>query len=72
MRRQPEPLPRPQPAERRLDEQRQRALTRYYVAALYALHFFTTTDAARHVLFMGFCYAAVLVAPHRIYGITRG
>ena len=36
----------------------------YVWAALYALHFFTTTDAARHVLFMGFCYAAVLVAHH--------
>jgi diguanylate cyclase (GGDEF)-like protein len=36
----------------------------YVWAALYALHFFTTADAARHVLFMGFCYAAVLVAHH--------
>jgi len=36
----------------------------YVWAALYALYFFTATDAARHVLFMGFCYAAVLVAHH--------
>ncbi len=38
----------------------------YVWAALYALHFFSTPDAARHVLFMGFCYAAVLVAHHWI------
>ena len=36
----------------------------YVWAALYALYFFTASDAARHVLFMGFCYAAVLVAHH--------
>ena len=36
----------------------------YVWAALYALYFFTSTEAARHVLFMGFCYAAVLVAHH--------
>jgi diguanylate cyclase (GGDEF)-like protein/putative nucleotidyltransferase with HDIG domain len=36
----------------------------YVWAALYALHFFSSADAARHVLFMGFCYAAVLVAHH--------
>ena len=36
----------------------------YVWAALYALYFFSSTDAARHVLFMGFCYAAVLVAHH--------
>ena len=36
----------------------------YVWAALYALYFFKSTDAARHVLFMGFCYAAVLVAHH--------
>jgi len=36
----------------------------YVWAALYALHFFKATEAARHVLFMGFCYAVVLVAQH--------
>ena len=36
----------------------------YVWAALYALYFFSSTEAARHVLFMGFCYAAVLVAHH--------
>ena len=36
----------------------------YVWAALYALYFFSAADAARHVLFMGFCYAAVLVAHH--------
>jgi diguanylate cyclase (GGDEF)-like protein/putative nucleotidyltransferase with HDIG domain len=36
----------------------------YVWAALYALYFFTSADAARHVLFMGFCYAGVLVAHH--------
>jgi diguanylate cyclase (GGDEF)-like protein/putative nucleotidyltransferase with HDIG domain len=36
----------------------------YVWAALYALYFFKASDAARHVLFMGFCYAAVLVAHH--------
>jgi diguanylate cyclase (GGDEF)-like protein len=36
----------------------------YVWAALYALYFFKSTDAARHVLFMGFCYAVVLVAHH--------
>jgi diguanylate cyclase (GGDEF)-like protein len=36
----------------------------YVWAALYALYFFSTSEAARHVLFMGFCYAAVLVAHH--------
>ncbi len=36
----------------------------YVWAALYALHFFSASDAARHVLFMGFCYAVVLVAQH--------
>jgi diguanylate cyclase (GGDEF)-like protein/putative nucleotidyltransferase with HDIG domain len=36
----------------------------YVWAALYALYFFPSVDAARHVLFMGFCYAAVLVAHH--------
>jgi diguanylate cyclase (GGDEF)-like protein/putative nucleotidyltransferase with HDIG domain len=36
----------------------------YVWAALYALYFFSAADSARHVLFMGFCYAAVLVAHH--------
>ena len=36
----------------------------YVWAALYALYFFSTAEAARHVLFMGFCYATVLVAHH--------
>ena len=36
----------------------------YVWAALYALHFFSAADAARHVLFMGFCYAGVLTAHH--------
>ena len=36
----------------------------YVWAALYALYFFRPVDAARHVLFMGFCYAGVLVAHH--------
>ena len=36
----------------------------YVWAALYALYFFSTAEAARHVLFMGACYAAVLVAHH--------
>lgn len=36
----------------------------YVWAALYALYFFSSAEAARHVLFMGFCYAGVLVAHH--------
>jgi diguanylate cyclase (GGDEF)-like protein len=36
----------------------------YVWAALYALYFFKSSDSARYVLFMGFCYAAVLVAHH--------
>ena len=36
----------------------------YVWAALYALYFFSSREAARHVLFMGFCYAGVLVAHH--------
>jgi diguanylate cyclase (GGDEF)-like protein/putative nucleotidyltransferase with HDIG domain len=36
----------------------------YVWAALYALYFFSSTEAARHVLFMGMCYAGVLVAHH--------
>jgi diguanylate cyclase (GGDEF)-like protein/putative nucleotidyltransferase with HDIG domain len=36
----------------------------YVWAALYALYFFTSRDAARYVLFMGLCYAVVLVAHH--------
>jgi diguanylate cyclase (GGDEF)-like protein len=36
----------------------------YVWAALYALYFFSAAEAARHVLFMGFCYAGVLVAHH--------
>ncbi|HYH60164.1 MAG TPA: diguanylate cyclase [Thermoleophilaceae bacterium] len=36
----------------------------YVWAALYALYFFSLADAVRHVVFMGFCYAAVLVAHH--------
>ena len=36
----------------------------YVWAALYALYFFRSVDAARCVLFAGFCYAAVLVAHH--------
>ena len=36
----------------------------YVWAALYALYFFSAAEAVRHVLFMGFCYAAVLVAQH--------
>src|SRR5215212_2671948 len=36
----------------------------YVWAALYALYFFSSAEAARHVLFMGFCYAVVLIAHH--------
>jgi diguanylate cyclase (GGDEF)-like protein/putative nucleotidyltransferase with HDIG domain len=36
----------------------------YVWAALYALYFFNASEAARHVLFMGFCYAGVLIAHH--------
>jgi diguanylate cyclase (GGDEF)-like protein/putative nucleotidyltransferase with HDIG domain len=43
----------------------------YVWAALYALYFFKSSDAARYVLFMGFCYAAVLVA-HHWTGVTIG
>ena len=43
----------------------------YVWAALYALYFFSATEAARHVLFMGFCYAIVLIA-HHMAGNTIG
>jgi diguanylate cyclase (GGDEF)-like protein/putative nucleotidyltransferase with HDIG domain len=43
----------------------------YVWAALYALYFFSSSDAARHVLFMGFCYAGVLIA-HHLTGSTIG
>jgi diguanylate cyclase (GGDEF)-like protein/putative nucleotidyltransferase with HDIG domain len=36
----------------------------YVWAALYALYFFSAAEAAAHVVFMGVCYAAVLVAHH--------
>ena len=35
----------------------------YVWAALYALYFFSSADAARHVLFMGFCYAGAARRP---------
>jgi diguanylate cyclase (GGDEF)-like protein/putative nucleotidyltransferase with HDIG domain len=44
----------------------------YVWAALYALYFFSASEAARHVLFMGFCYAGVLVAHHIRGGHTFG
>jgi diguanylate cyclase (GGDEF)-like protein/putative nucleotidyltransferase with HDIG domain len=43
----------------------------YVWATLYALYFFRSGEAARHVLFTGFCYAAVLVA-HHMTGNTIG